>query len=201
MVERVKRQEIVKIDGRVNNGAVSKYNPKLFPKMVRLLASRGAILTEIADALSVTKQTIIVWMHTYPEFMDAVHSGNDAFNPRVERALAERAIGFYAEVEEWKSDKDGLRKVTYRKYFPPDVTACIFFLKNRMPHKYRDVQKHHHSGEVFQTSAELLVELRKGVLQLKAEGIDILEGVESVALPAPPKGNGKGNGRKRIVSG
>src|SRR5271169_3874308 len=66
-----------------------------------------------------------------------------------------------------------------------------------MKEKYRDVQKHHHSGEVFQTSAELLVELRKDVLELKAEGIDILEGVESVALPAPQKGNGKGNGRAR----
>ena len=66
------------------------------------------------------------------------------------------------------------------KYFPPDVTACIFFLKNRMKEKYRDVQKHHHSGEVFQTSAELLVELRKDVLELMAEGIDILVCTENL---------------------
>jgi len=133
--------------------------------------------------------------------MEAVHAGNDAFNPRrVERALAERAIGFSVDLCDWVDDDETGERVlkpTSRKYYPPDVTAMIFFLKNRMKEKYRDVQKHHHSGEVFQTSAELLVELRKDVLELKAEGIDILEGVESVALPAPQKGNGKGNGRAR----
>jgi hypothetical protein len=28
--------------------------------------------------------------------------------------------------------------VNYEEYYPPNVTACIFFLKNRMPDKWRD---------------------------------------------------------------
>jgi hypothetical protein len=31
---------------------------------------------------------------------------------------------------------------TVRKYYPPDVTACIYWTKNRMPEKWRDVQRH-----------------------------------------------------------
>ena len=69
------------------------------------------------------------------------------FNSRVERALAERAIGFYADVEEVKILNDG-NEIRYnvRKYFPPDVTAGIYFTKNRMPDKWRDVQRHEVNG-------------------------------------------------------
>jgi hypothetical protein len=31
------------------------------------------------------------------DFAAAIQAGNDVFNPRVERALAERAKGFYAD--------------------------------------------------------------------------------------------------------
>jgi hypothetical protein len=35
------------------------------------------------------------WLNRYPELREAVQIGVDTFNPRVERALAERAIGFF----------------------------------------------------------------------------------------------------------
>jgi len=41
--------------------------------------------------------------------------------------------------------KDGvITKVPYREHVPPDVTACIFWLKNRKPHEWRDVQQMEH---------------------------------------------------------
>jgi hypothetical protein len=134
------------------------------------LAQRGAILSEIADCFAVTTRTLTRWLTQYPELRAAVDAGNDVFNPRVERALAERAIGFYVDVEEVKITKDG-GEVRYniRKYFPPDVTAAIFFLKNRMPEKWRDVQEHHHSG-ALKSSDEWLVEVEKDILELQAGG-------------------------------
>jgi hypothetical protein len=37
--------------------------------------------------------------------------------------------------------KDGKTiKVPYTEHVPPDVTACIFWLKNRRPSEWRDVQ-------------------------------------------------------------
>jgi hypothetical protein len=42
-------------------------------------------------------------------------------------------------------DKNGnVTKVPYREHVPPDVTACIFWLKNRKPADWRDVQQMEH---------------------------------------------------------
>jgi hypothetical protein len=127
-------------------------------------------------------------MNKYPEFMEAVHAGNDSFNPRVERSLAERALGFFIDIGEEKvqDPETGEWTIkTIRKYIPPDTTAIIFFLKNRMRHKYRDVQDLNHTGRVLQSSDELLWELRKDLIELQAEGV-----LTGVALPAPRKGKG-----------
>ena len=38
--------------------------------------------------------------------------------------------------------KDGkITKVPYTEHVPPDVTACIYWLKNRRPDRWRDVQR------------------------------------------------------------
>ncbi len=79
-------------------------------------------------------------MNQYSEFQEAIQAGVDTFNARVERALAERAIGFWVTTkEEVRNDKGKIIQPEERKYFPPDVTAIIFFLKNRMRDKWRDV--------------------------------------------------------------
>jgi hypothetical protein len=38
----------------------------------------------------------------------------------------------------------GLTKVPYVEHVPPDVTACIFWLKNRDPEHWRDTRQHEH---------------------------------------------------------
>jgi hypothetical protein len=60
------------------------------------------------------------WKQKYPEFRCALKAAKDAFDDRVERSLYERAVG-------WGN-------------LPPDVTACIFWLKNRRKAQWRDVQ-------------------------------------------------------------
>ena len=86
----------------------------------------------------------------HPEFGQALQAGNDVFNRRVERALAERATASYADQFKWRATTNQERKQgkpeyvlapTERKYYlPPDVTAAIYWSKNRMPDKWRDVQ-------------------------------------------------------------
>jgi hypothetical protein len=55
-------------------------------------------------------------------------------------AEAERAIGYSVDEEQIFVVNKELVSRTVRKYYPPDVTAQIFFLKNRIPEKWRDVQ-------------------------------------------------------------
>jgi hypothetical protein len=185
-------------------GAPKKYDPKTFPRTATFLAQRGAILSEIADCFEVTTRTLSNWLNKYPELRDAVDAGNDVFNSRVERALAERAIGFYVDQYTWRENSEeaqerGLPRFelipTNRQYYPPDVTAGIFFLKNRISDKWRDVQRHEVNATRLKSSEELRQLLAAEFQDLIDQGL--------LKLPAPgrkmkeinPRGNGgRGDG-------
>ena len=177
MVERVQR-------AKLPAHRPPKYDPEIMPNAAKFMAQRGAIMCEIADAFKISTKTLYNWINQYPEFREAIQTGVDVFNPRVERALAERAIGFYQTVVEKHVTKDGdIIDVEYEKYFPPDVTAAIFFLKNRMKDKYRDVQDYNVNQKTLKSSAELKLEIRDDILELQADGY--LKDVKLPALPTP----------------
>jgi hypothetical protein len=95
--------------------------------------------------------------------------------------MAERAIGFWIILEaEERDDAGNVTKPARRQYYPPDVTAGIFFLKNRLRERWRDVYERHDKVEL-KTSAELLVEINKELLELHRAGFI----KELPALPAP----------------
>ena len=53
-----------------------------------------------------------------------------------------RANGFHYDAVKIFCDKNGrVTKVPYREYVIPDVTAGIFWLKNRDPQHWRDSQQ------------------------------------------------------------
>lgn len=145
-------------------GRPSKYNPA-FVNTARVLCKHGATDDALADAFGVDTSTVRAWYSAHPEFGEAVAEGKSlVFDPLVERSLAQRAVGYSVDVEEYKIVDKVLTKVQYRKHYPPDVTACIFWLKNRQPEKWRDVYNHDHSGKVSAetlSAAELFEEIRK----------------------------------------
>jgi transposase-like protein len=169
-----------------SGAAVSKYDPELHPRTVKFLASRGATNVEMADALGITTVTLWNWANKHPEFGDAISQGKlEMFDPKVERSLAERALGYYVDVEELKVIGDEPVIVTVRKYFPPDVTAIIFFLKNRLGYKWRDVQERRIVGDL-KSSEEWLVEVQKDILELQAGRL-----IDGLPATVPQRGNGK----------
>jgi hypothetical protein len=144
-------------------GRPSLYNPQ-YVKMAEAHCRLGATTSDLAEMFSVSTVTIETWAATHSEFGEAVKKGKAAWDDRVERSLAQRAIGYTADVEEVKVNKDGgLVRYTVRKHFPPDTTACIFWLKNRRREQWRDVQDHNHSGKLAVenlTADQLLEEIR-----------------------------------------
>jgi transposase-like protein len=173
-------------------GAPTKYNAELMPQFAKFMCQRGATMAELAQAFNIANCTLYDWINRYPELHEAIQVGVDVFNPRVERALAERAIGFFVTLrEEVKDAKTGeIKFPAVRRYYPPDTTAAIFFLKNRLPDRWRDVQDHNINQRTFKSSEELTIEIRKDILELQDQGY--LKDVEVPALPAPKK---KPNGR------
>ena len=89
--------------------------------IAKACARFGAIEDEIANELNIGPATLDRWKQKYPEFGCALKAGKDAFDDRVERSLYQLAIGWNGQ--------------------PPNTTAAIFWLKNRRPDPWRDVQQ------------------------------------------------------------
>lgn len=124
----------------------SSYNPDLHPNWAWSLAIQGKTIAEIAKEFGVSRSTLNKWISENEELANLVNEGRDVADAKVERSLYQRAIGY--TVKEKKViqtiDKDGKQKPArvevVERVFPPDVTAQIFWLKNRKPSKYRDKQ-------------------------------------------------------------
>ena len=67
------------------------------------------------------------------------------------KSLYDRASGYtHPEVKLFTQYEEGELKVIEHeiaKHYPPDVTAMIFWLKNRHPDKWRDKQEIEHTGD------------------------------------------------------
>jgi transcriptional regulator with XRE-family HTH domain len=183
-----KRANLPAEQSKRGRGQPTKYQPD-YVKIAQLMAERGATQDEIADGLNVTRRTVANWLARHDEFSRAVNAGNEVFNPRVERALAERAIGFYADKYVWRKTTEKERRKdkelpewvlepSERVYYPPDTTAGIYWSKNRMKDKWANVHKVEGSTK-FKSSDEILDEIAKQLLRLRDEGYDL-------TLPALP---------------
>lgn len=88
--------------------------------------------------MGINPATLYVWKNKYPEISEALKKGKEVIDIQVENALLKRALGYdFQEERIEKSAKDGIKIIQTVKHIPPDVTAQIFWLKNRNPDKWR----------------------------------------------------------------
>ena len=122
--------------------AKGKYQRWLEPDGLLLLegwARDGLTDEQIAHNMGITAKTLYVWKSAYGEICEALKRGKDVVDTQVENALLKRALGYeYMEERVEVSDKDGRKVIQTTKTVPPDTTAQIFWLKNRIPAKWRD---------------------------------------------------------------
>src|SRR5271169_3328970 len=113
-----------------------------FIRIAFIAAKYGAIEEEIARDLGVSPRTFANWKNSYPEFLQALKTAKEVLDERIERSLAHRALGYSHEAVKVFMKRDGkIVEHKYIEYYPPDVTACIYWTKNRMPDRWRDVQR------------------------------------------------------------
>lgn len=130
-------------------GRPSKYDPGIHTQLVYWMAQNGLTDIQIAKELHICKATLNNWKNEYPEFLDSLKKGKEMVDVLVEGSLLKRALGFeFTEKHsEWKKDKMILVKEVI-KHYPSDITAMIFWLKNRKPTVWRDRKELEHSGEI-----------------------------------------------------
>lgn len=118
-------------------------------------ARDGLSNEQIAHNMGITFQTLYKWQDKYSELREALKKGKEVVDREVENALLKRAMGYeYTEVTqepvENKDTGEVRMQVTKRvtKQIAPDVTAQIFWLKNRKPEEFRDKRDVELSGSV-----------------------------------------------------
>lgn len=139
----------------------NKYHTHVEPKLllIEAWARDGLIDEDIAKKLGVAYSTFRKYRDGHEALSAALKRGKEVADVEVENALFKRAIGYrYDEVTkeagkvldeesgEWKTVMVETKRVT--KEVQPDVTAQIFWLKNRRSDKWRDKQEVGHSGSV-----------------------------------------------------
>lgn len=108
----------------------------------------GATDKQICAALNISTGTLDKWKNRRPEFADALTAGKLMADAMVAKATFHRAIGYeHDDIDIRVVDKE-IVQTPIRKYFPPDPTCCIWWLKNRQRDLWRD------KVEVGQTDKE-----------------------------------------------
>lgn len=134
--------------GNKGGGAPSLYQPK-FAAMAVKACEAGFTDMELADLLGVSVRTINTWKVEHVEFAAALKLGKAVADERVERSLFARANGYEHDEVDIRVVGGEIVQTPLRKYYPPDTTAAIFWLKNRKPAEWRDKQDIEHSGDLI----------------------------------------------------
>lgn len=123
--------------GNEGGGMVSSYKPE-YAKQAYNLCMLGATAADLGRAFDVTDQTILKWKKKYPEFGTALKTAKEEADNKVVRSLFERATGYKHKSVKIFQHQGTPVVVDYVENFPPDVTAAMWWLKNRQPMKWRD---------------------------------------------------------------
>ncbi len=144
----------------------TKYNERFVDEAGILCEELGADDKALARFFKVSRSTINLWKHDHPEFSDSIKKGKDFYDSHVvERSLLKRALGYsvkervrerqikpgQASTDEEPLEFEMVLTKEVTKHIPGEVTACIFWLKNRRPDRWRD------KSEVGLTSLEELL--------------------------------------------
>jgi transposase-like protein len=145
----------------------AKFKPE-FVQKVELACKLGATDEEIATLFDVNRASIVRWRIDHPEFAKAFKAGKEVSDDRVERSLFQCAVGYEYEEEKAFLFEGNIVKERVKKFAPPQAQAQIFWLKNRRPDLWRDVQKHElgRAGEFSQVPDDKLLELIKEETQI-----------------------------------
>lgn len=126
-------------------GRPTKYRDE-FVDRAREMCANGATDFEIAMEFGVTTVTIWRWSAKYPEFCKAL-SAKSGYDDRVERKLAERALGYSYHTEKVFQFQGQPVRVATVEHVPPDPGAAKLWLTNRRPKEWREsTQRIEHTG-------------------------------------------------------
>jgi hypothetical protein len=162
----------------------------------------GATNDTLAERFAVCRRTIDNWIATIPDFSDAVRQGREVADEAMVSALFTRATGMEQKMTKVFCHRGQPVTADYTVHLPPDVRACIFWLRNRRPDQWREnrplVEEEEHDpnwvSELEAAServrlAAVAERSRASADQSAGEGAERRE-ADAPALPVPSEAEG-----------
>ncbi len=140
-----------------NAGRPTKFDEDMI-RQAEILGIKGFTDEEIAKLFDVAVSTVNNWKIQFPQFMESLRKGKEIADSAVERSLFERACGYSHPDVHISSYEGDVTQTPIIKHYPPDTAACIIWLKNRQPGKWKDKQEVTH--EVGDRLLEILTKVR-----------------------------------------
>lgn len=130
-----------------------KYNDWLTDDGLKAIVSwaeKGLSVSQIAANMGIARSTLCAWVNAYPDISDAIKKARRKPDEAVENALYRRACGYEAVDEVYAPNERGKLVLTRRtiRHVPSDPASMFFWLKNRMPDKWREKQEVHTEGAI-----------------------------------------------------
>lgn len=149
-------------------------------RLVYTLSLLGAKETQLAEALRISESLVKKRMQVDAAFRKAVLDGRAIADSKVAESLYKRATGYdYVEtlvtVRKNSEGEVTVIETPVKKHIPPDVVACIFWLKNRQKDQWADVNRMDVRAQAAVISANIdLSQLSDEQLQMaKAIGFNL----------------------------
>jgi hypothetical protein len=143
------------LTGKKKMGTPGKFSDTVTIKTVKQvynLTLLGAKDEDLALAFDVTVGQIEEWKRNQRSIRRAILRGRSLADSLVARSLYHRARGYSCpetHVTVYKDKETGqvqVIKTDIIKHYPPDVTACTYWLGNRQRPLWRDVRQHEMTG-------------------------------------------------------
>lgn len=137
--------------------AISKYNAEYHDDWAWSLAMKGATDDEIAQAFGISTRTLNRWKNEHQSFVEALTTGKEVADAKVEKTLYKRALGYEVKDVEQIVENDPVtgrpvigKQRILTKHVAPDTMAIMYWLNNRKKHtgEWSQSQKVELSGTV-----------------------------------------------------
>ena len=153
----------------VTRATNNQYDPETTPKLIRAMRNTGHNFEQIRREIGIALSTLHEWKNKYADVADALKRDLTKANGEVKESLLRRATGFeYEETETTivrKGSETETRVRKTKKFYPPDATSMIFWLKNKCSEEFSDRTEQHHSGSISAREASIdEIEFRQKLL-------------------------------------
>lgn len=106
---------------------------------IQAWARDGLSEQQIAHNIGISAATLCTWKNDFPKLLNAIKKGKEVVDVEVENKLHKRAMGYeYIETKVTLNPNGDEKVERVTKQVIPDVTAQIFWLKNRKPDQWKD---------------------------------------------------------------